>query len=153
MQIKATILFIAGLTAIAGAADSAPKVQLGVRSPISFKGSVPQASEAQIQLRLHNSDQPAPYDLSQEKFEEARDRLLQMASSDPTLQQVRLSELPDVSTLKVSMNQERISALGLTTADVNNTLSAAWGGRYVNDFIDRGRVKRVFDIVGAHVIT
>ena len=82
--------------------------------------------------------------MSQEKFEEARDRLLQMASSDPTLQQVRLSELPDVSTLKVSMNQERISALGLTTADVNNTLSAAWGGRYVNDFIDRGRVKRVF---------
>ena len=82
--------------------------------------------------------------MSQEKFEEARDRLLQMASSDPDLQQVRLSELPDVSTLKVSMNQERISALGLSTSDVNNTLSAAWGGRYVNDFIDRGRVKRVF---------
>jgi multidrug efflux pump len=82
--------------------------------------------------------------MSQEKFEEARDRLLQLASNDPALQQVRLSELPDVSTLKVSMNQERISALGLNSADVNNTLSAAWGGRYVNDFIDRGRVKRVF---------
>ena len=79
-----------------------------------------------------------------EKFEEARDRLLQMASSDPGLQQVRLSELPDVSTLKVNMNQERISALGLSTSDVNNTLSTAWGGRYVNDFIDRGRVKRVY---------
>jgi multidrug efflux pump len=82
--------------------------------------------------------------MSQDKFEEARDRLLQMASKEPTLQQVRLSELPDVSTLKINVNQERISALGLDTSDVNNTLAAAWGGRYVNDFIDRGRVKRVF---------
>ena len=82
--------------------------------------------------------------MPQEKFEEARDRLLEMAQGNPTLQQVRLAELPDVSTLKVNMNQERISALGLTTADVNGTLAAAWGGRYVNDFIDRGRVKRVY---------
>ena len=55
-----------------------------------------------------------------------------------------MGELPDVATLKIDINQERISALGLSTADVNNTLSAAWGGRYVNDFVDRGRVKRVF---------
>jgi len=82
--------------------------------------------------------------MSQEKFEQARDRLLQMAAKEPALQQVRLSELPDVSTLKINVNQERISALGLDTSDVNNTLAAAWGGRYVNDFIDRGRVKRVF---------
>jgi multidrug efflux pump len=82
--------------------------------------------------------------MPQAKFEEARDQLLQMASAEPTLQQVRLSELPDVSTLKVDFNQERISALGLSTADVNNTIATAWGGRYVNDFIDRGRVKRVY---------
>ena len=82
--------------------------------------------------------------MPQAKFEEARDRLLELAQAEATLQQVRLAELPDVSTLKVDMNQERISALGLSTSDVNNTLSAAWGGRYVNDFIDRGRVKRVF---------
>lgn len=82
--------------------------------------------------------------MPQEKFEEARDKLLQMTQGDSDLQQVRLAELPDVSTLKVNMNQERISALGLNTADVNNTLATAWGGRYVNDFIDRGRVKRVY---------
>ncbi len=82
--------------------------------------------------------------MPQDKFEEARDRLLQMAQGDPDLQQVRLSELPDVSTLKVDVNQERISALGLSTADVNSTIAAAWGGRYINDFIDRGRVKRVY---------
>jgi multidrug efflux pump len=90
-------------------------------------------------MQLQNSS-----GMPQEQFEEARDRLLDLAQADPTLQQVRLSELPDVSTLRVNMNQERISALGLSTADVNSTLSAAWGGRYVNDFIDRGRVKRVF---------
>ncbi|MCL6730173.1 efflux RND transporter permease subunit [Sphingomonas hankyongi] len=82
--------------------------------------------------------------MPQEKFEEARDRLLQMAQGEQSLQQVRLAELPDVSTLKVNMDQQRISALGLNTADVNNTLASAWGGRYVNDFIDRGRVKRVY---------
>jgi multidrug efflux pump len=82
--------------------------------------------------------------MSLDEFEEARDQLLQKASADPDLQQVRLSELPDVSTLKVDVNQERISVLGLNTADVNNTLATAWGGRYVNDFIDRGRVKRVY---------
>jgi multidrug efflux pump len=82
--------------------------------------------------------------MSLEQFEQARDRLLQTASANPDLQQVRLAELPDVSTLKVNVNQERISALGLNTGDVNNTLATAWGGRYVNDFIDRGRVKRVY---------
>jgi multidrug efflux pump len=82
--------------------------------------------------------------MPQDKFEQARDRLLQTAQADPGLQQVRLAELPDVSTLKVDVNQERISALGLNTSDVNNTLATAWGGRYVNDFIDRGRVKRVY---------
>ena len=82
--------------------------------------------------------------MSQDQFEAARDRLLEAAQADPTLNQVRLSELPDVATLKVNVNQERIAALGLNPDDVNNTLSAAWGGRYVNDFVDRGRVKRVF---------
>ena len=90
-------------------------------------------------LQLQNSS-----GMSMADFEGARDRLLDLAANDPDLQQVRLSELPDVSTLKVNMNQERISALGLSTADVNSTLSTAWGGRYVNDFIDRGRVKRVY---------
>src|SRR6201999_641952 len=40
--------------------------------------------------------------------------------------------------------QDKAAALGISLSDINNTLSAAWGGLYVNDFIDRGRVKRVF---------
>ena len=55
-----------------------------------------------------------------------------------------MSELPDVASLKVNIDQQRVAALGLTSSDVNSTLSTAWGGRYVNDFIDRGRVKRVY---------
>ena len=82
--------------------------------------------------------------MSRDQFQAARDRLLGMATGDPQLAQVRPSELPDVASLHVDMDQQRLSALGLTSADVNNTLSAAWGGRYVNDFIDRGRVKRVY---------
>jgi len=82
--------------------------------------------------------------MSREQFAAARDRLLGAANADPTLAQVRLSELPDVASLKVNVDQQRLAALGLTSSDVNSTLSTAWGGRYVNDFIDRGRVKRVY---------
>jgi multidrug efflux pump len=78
------------------------------------------------------------------EFAEARDKLLAAANADPMLTGVRLSELPDIATLNVDIDQQRLSTLGLTQGDVNNTLSTAWGGRYVNDFIDRGRVKRVF---------
>lgn len=82
--------------------------------------------------------------MSAAQFAAARDRLLAMANADPMLASVRLSELPDVATLKVDFDQEKLATLGLSQADVNTTLSTAWGGRYVNDFIDRGRVKRVY---------
>jgi multidrug efflux pump len=82
--------------------------------------------------------------LSRQEFAAAKDRLLAAANADPSLTAVRLSELPDIATLKVDMDQAELAALGLTQTDVNNTLSIAWGGRYVNDFVDRGRVKRVY---------
>ena len=82
--------------------------------------------------------------MSRERFAAVRDRLLAAAASDPLLDQVRLAELPDVASLRINVDQQRLAALGLSSADVNSTLSAAWGGRYVNDFIDRGRVKRVY---------
>ncbi len=82
--------------------------------------------------------------MSREEFAAARDKLLGAAESDPVLTGVRLGELPDVQTLQVDIDQPKLAALGLNQTDVNATLSAAWGGQYVNDFIDRGRVKRVF---------
>ncbi|SEN25466.1 multidrug efflux pump [Sphingomonas gellani] len=82
--------------------------------------------------------------MTAEKFAQARDQLLAKAADDPSLVGVRLTELPDVATLKVDVDQQKLAALGLTQTDVNTTLSTAWGGRYVNDFLDRGRVKRVY---------
>jgi len=82
--------------------------------------------------------------MSREEFAAARERLLAAASRDPMLTGVRLSDLPDVATLKVDIDQQKLAVLGLSQNDVNTTLATAWGGRYVNDFIDRGRVKRVY---------
>jgi multidrug efflux pump len=82
--------------------------------------------------------------MTKEQFADARDRLPAAASSNSQLSSVRLSELPDVASLKINIDQQRVASLGLNPGDVNNTLSTAWGGRYVNDFIDRGRVKRVY---------
>jgi multidrug efflux pump len=82
--------------------------------------------------------------LSHDQFQAARDQLLTAATADPTLAQVRPSELPDVASLNVQFDQQRLAALGVNAADVNSTISTAWGGRYVDDFIDRGRVKRVY---------
>src|SRR6185369_14738054 len=77
-------------------------------------------------------------------FGAARDRLLAQAMANPKLASVRLTELPDVASLKVNVDQQRVATLGINASDVNSTISTAWGGRYVNDFIDRGRVKRVY---------
>ncbi|MFW2852267.1 multidrug efflux RND transporter permease subunit [Sphingomonas sp. TX0543] len=82
--------------------------------------------------------------LSLQEFEAARDKLLAMAMADTKLGGIRLTELPDIGTLQVDTDAQKIAALGLTQNDVNTTLSTAWGGRYVNDFVDRGRVKRVY---------
>ncbi len=82
--------------------------------------------------------------MTRAQFAAARERLLAAAANDPVLTGVRLSELPDVATLQVDVDPQKLAALGLTQADVNATLSTAWGGRYVNDFLDRGRVKRVY---------
>ena len=82
--------------------------------------------------------------LTQDQFADARDKLLAAANADPMLASVRLTELPDIATLRVDMDQQKLSALGLTQTAANSTLTTAWGGQYVNDFIDRGRVKRVY---------
>ena len=82
--------------------------------------------------------------MSLTQFQAARDKLLQQAMADPTFVGVRITELPDVPTVKVDVSPEKLAVLGLSQSTVNSTLSSAWGGQYVNDFIDRGRVKRVY---------
>ena len=82
--------------------------------------------------------------MPRDQFKAARDRILAGAMQDKNLSGVRLSTLEDNPTLQVNEDPAKIGALGLSQADVDSTLSAAWGGNYVNDFIDRGRVKRVY---------
>ena len=82
--------------------------------------------------------------LSRQEFKARRDKLLELARADSELAAVRPSDLDDQPTLKVEIDPLKLAALGLSQADVNATLATAWGGRYVNDFNDRGRVKRVY---------
>jgi multidrug efflux pump len=82
--------------------------------------------------------------LSYQDFKARRDKLIAMAQGDPLLSSVRQNGLEDVGTLSVDIDQEKVGALGVSQGDVDSTLSAAWGGNYVNDFVDRGRVKRVY---------
>ncbi|MBX8533121.1 efflux RND transporter permease subunit [Pseudomonas cichorii] len=79
-----------------------------------------------------------------EKLMEARNQFLGMASQSKVLAGVRPNGLNDEPQYQLLIDDERASALGITLSDINNTLSIALGGRYVNDFIDRGRVKKVY---------
>ncbi len=74
----------------------------------------------------------------------ARNQLLGEAAKDQRLMAVRPNGLNDEPQYSISIDREKANAQSLSLADINTTLSAAWGSAYVNDFIDRGRVKRVF---------
>ena len=75
---------------------------------------------------------------------EAMGQFLDLAHREPSLAMVRPNGLPDEAQYQVIVDDQKARALQLSLADINQTLSAAWGSAYVNDFIDRGRVKRVY---------
>jgi multidrug efflux pump len=77
-------------------------------------------------------------------FVAMRDALVNAANHDPMLTQVRAATLEDTPQLRVKFDEAKLAVLGLAESDVMSTLSAAWGGAYINDFIDRGRVKKVY---------
>ncbi|WP_157670964.1 efflux RND transporter permease subunit [Chitinibacter sp. GC72] len=79
-----------------------------------------------------------------QKLTEARNMLLGMAAKDPNVVGVRPNGQPDSPQLRLDIDQEKASALGLSISDINQTLAAAWGSAYINDFVDRGRVKKVY---------
>jgi len=74
----------------------------------------------------------------------AREQLLRLANDSPVLSRVRANGLNDEAQFRLIVDWERASALGLSVTEINTTLATAWGATYVNDFMDRGRVKRVF---------
>jgi hydrophobe/amphiphile efflux-1 (HAE1) family protein len=82
--------------------------------------------------------------IGHEKLLMARNMMLGMSMQDKSVTQVRPLSLDDAPQLKVNIDEDKARALGLDLATVNSTIATAWGGAYVNDFIDRGRVKRVY---------
>jgi multidrug efflux pump len=82
--------------------------------------------------------------LGHDKLMAARNQLLQLAAANPLLSRVRHNGLDDSPQLQIDIDQRKAQALGVSIDDINNTLSTAWGSTYVNDFVDRGRVKKVY---------
>ena len=82
--------------------------------------------------------------LGHEALLAARNQLLGLASQSPILAGVRPNGQEDMPELQLDVDLAKAQALGVSQADINSTLATAWGSSYVNDFIDRGRVKKVY---------
>lgn len=79
-----------------------------------------------------------------EALTKAKLALIQAAQQSPLLMQVRANGQEDTPQFKLNLDYEKALSLGLSIADINNTLSSAWGSTYVDNFIDRERVKKVY---------
>ncbi|WP_070887661.1 efflux RND transporter permease subunit [Pseudomonas sp. D1-3] len=82
--------------------------------------------------------------VGQATLNQARDKFLQLANQSPVLSSVRANGLLDEPQYRLLIDDEKVRTLGVSLSDVNSTLQVGWGGAYVNDFIDKGRVKRVY---------
>ncbi|POZ16853.1 hydrophobe/amphiphile efflux-1 family RND transporter [Lelliottia aquatilis] len=83
--------------------------------------------------------------LGHTELTKARNQLLGMVKEHPELlERVRPNGLEDTPQFKLDVDQEKAQALGVSVSDINQTVSTALGGTYVNDFIDHGRVKKVY---------
>jgi multidrug efflux pump len=82
--------------------------------------------------------------LGHDKLIQARNQLLGMASQNPNLTGVRPNGMEDTPQFRINIDYEKAMAMGLSVSDINSTLSTALGSSYVNDFIDNGRVKKVY---------
>ncbi|MFG6431994.1 efflux RND transporter permease subunit [Roseateles sp. LYH14W] len=81
--------------------------------------------------------------LGQDKLVEAREQLIELANQRPELSRTRTNSLTETPQLQISIDDHKAGVLGVQPNVINDTMSIALGGAYVNDFIDRGRVKRV----------
>jgi len=86
----------------------------------------------------------ASSDITREELSRVRDAILEEAQTNPLVLSVRADETKETPQLKIYYDIKKALALGLNLRDIDNTLSAAWGGIYVNDYIDKTRVKRVY---------
>ena len=82
--------------------------------------------------------------LGHDQMMAARNQLLELASKSDKVVRVRPNGQEDNAQYKIFIDQAQAGAMGVSFAEINKTLSSAWGGTYINDFIDRGRVKKVY---------
>ncbi len=82
--------------------------------------------------------------LGHERLLAARNQLLGALRQEPAVTKVRPNGQDDTSQFKIDVDWQKAAALGLSFADVNATLSSTWAQSYVNDFVDKGRVKKVY---------
>lgn len=82
--------------------------------------------------------------LGHDALMDARNQLLRLANESPLLLNVRPNGLDDAPQLRIEIDNEKAAALGLSMDAINRTLGVAWGGQYIDDFIEDGRVKRVY---------
>jgi multidrug efflux pump len=75
---------------------------------------------------------------------DARNRFLQAAASNPAMMAVRPGGQDDMPQLRIDIDNAKAGSLGLSVSDIDDVLGTAWGGAYVDDFIDQGRVKKVY---------
>ena len=115
----------------------------GIRDALAFAFAPPavielgNASGFDLQLQDRGG-------LGHEQLLAARQQLLQMAAQDPRLVAVRANGKDDEPQFVVDIARERAGALGVSLPDINSVLATAWGGSYVNDFINQGRIKKVY---------
>lgn len=81
---------------------------------------------------------------NREQLKTFRDTLLNTVRQESMFTTVRLGSLDETPQLKVEIDQAKAVALGLSLSDIDSTLNYAWAGNYVNDFVDRGRIKKVY---------
>ncbi len=82
--------------------------------------------------------------LGHEALVAARDAFVQQASQEPRLTGVRPSGQDDSAQYQIDIDIAQANVLGVAVSTINDTLATAWGGSYISDFIDKGRVKKVY---------
>jgi len=124
-------------------ADRATKAFSGIRDALVFN-VVPPALQSLGNASGFDIELEDRAGLGHQALGAAQTQLIDMAGKDPLLAGVRSNDLADTPQLHVDIDQIRAAALGLDEGDINDTISTAWGGAFVNNFIDRGRVKQVY---------
>ena len=133
-----------------GAANRAPAiVQRAMGSFMRYRDAmvfalVPPAVQELGQSSGFDVEMEDRGNLGHDGLMKARNQFLQLAAKDPLLSGVRPNGLDDTAQLHIDIDKDKATALGLSLGDIDSTLTAAWGGLFVNDFVDRGRVKQVY---------